>query len=156
MAATRRRLLAEVEFEGMVFGRHLTPLTTAPGHLQLDRSVYTLLTRLEVEGPMSIGQLSEAFGLDASTLNRQTAKMLSQGVVRRIPDPGGGMARKFEITDEGAEQLREDRAIKLRGLEQIVADWSADDLAELARVLRRFNESIEARDHRPWPRNPPQ
>lgn len=55
---------------------------------------------------MSIGQLSDAFGLDASTLNRQTAAMLRGNLVERIADPDGGIARKFRITAEGERRPR--------------------------------------------------
>ncbi|WP_308168109.1 MarR family transcriptional regulator [Nonomuraea sp. NEAU-A123] len=90
-----------VEYETMLLGRHnLTARSRREGGL-LDRSAYILLSCIRVEGPMSIRQLSEAFGLDASTLNRQTAAMLRDELVERIPDPDGGIARKFRITDEG-------------------------------------------------------
>ncbi|MCP9948511.1 MarR family winged helix-turn-helix transcriptional regulator [Actinomadura madurae] len=68
----------------------------------LERSAYILLSRVRIEGPMSIRQLSEAFDLDPSTLNRQTSAMLRAGLVERIPDPEGGIARKFRITSEGS------------------------------------------------------
>lgn len=42
---------------------------------QLDRSAYILLCRIELDGPLSIGQLVDALDLDTSTLNRQTAAM---------------------------------------------------------------------------------
>lgn len=135
----------------MVLGRHLTPLTLGSG-LQLERSAYTLLSRLTVEGPMSLGELSDAFGLDVSTLNRQTAKMAKEGLVRRVPDPDGGVARKFEVTEGGAAKLASDRAIRLGGLQKVLGSWPAADVAELAGWLRRFNAAIEAYDDRPWPR----
>lgn len=140
----------------MILGRHLSPPATAEsgrGTLELERSAYTLLTRLDVQGPMSIGQLSDAFGLDASTLNRQTAKMVKAGVVRRIADPDGGVARKFEVTDEGRRQLDADRALKLTALTKILDDWSPEDVAELGTWMRRFNTAIEEYDGRPWPRD---
>ena len=141
-----------IEFEGMVLGRHLAPANRQDGGDRLERSAYTLLTRLEVEGPMSIPQLSEAFGLDVSTLNRQTAGILRAGFARRIADPAGGIARKFEITESGRRQLEAERETKLEGLHQILAGWSEDEVRDLARTLRRFNTAIEARDNRPWPR----
>src|SRR3546814_7701093 len=90
--------------------RQLAPTRrAADGKPHLDRSAYTLLTRLVMEGPMSIGQLSEAFGLDASTLNRQTAAMMRDGLVERIPDPEGGLARKFLVTESGRKRLDRER-----------------------------------------------
>ena len=142
----------EIQFEAMLLGRYLTPNRNQAGDSTLDRSAYTLLSRLELEGPMSIGQLSEAFGLDSSTLNRQTAAMLRSGLVERIPDPEGGLARKFAVTETGLRELSTDRASKLAGLRKVLEDWPDDDVVELAKYLRRFNTEIELRDGRPWPR----
>lgn len=142
-----------IEFESTLLGRYLSPTNRHPaGENYLDRSAYTLLTRLQVEGPMSIGQLSEAFGLDASTLNRQTAAMMRAGLVERISDPDGGMARKFAVTDTGHRRMSAERESKLAGLQTVLENWSDDDVAALADLLRRFNEDIEQRDGRPWPR----
>ncbi|MFE8938407.1 MarR family winged helix-turn-helix transcriptional regulator [Streptomyces sp. NPDC007872] len=143
-----------VEFETMLLGRHAhlyAPRSRAGGG-QLDRSAYVLLSRIRMHGPMSIGQLSEAFGLDASTLNRQTAAMLRAGVVERIPDPDGGIARKFRITEEGERRLEADRAANVAGLERVMEHWSPEDVSRFAAFLERFNRDIERLEGRPWPR----
>lgn len=144
--------LDQVEFETMLLGRHMNLLASRGGG-RLDRSAYTLLSRLRVEGPMSIGQLRDAFGLDTSTLNRQTAAMLRAGVVERIPDPEGGIARKFAITAEGERRLARDRAENVDGLDQLLADWTPEEVAGLAKSLGRLNRDIERLDGRPWPRD---
>ncbi|MEU5217219.1 MarR family transcriptional regulator [Streptomyces sp. NPDC020807] len=143
-----------VEFETMLLSRHAhlyAPRSRAGGG-QLDRSAYVLLSRISMHGPMSIGQLSEAFGLDASTLNRQTAAMLRTGVVERIPDPDGGIARKFRITEEGARRLAADRDANIEGLDRVMEHWPAEDVARFAAFLERFNQDIERLEGRPWPR----
>lgn len=143
-----------VEFETMLLGRHshlYNPRTRVSGG-RLDRSAYILLSRIQMDGPMSIGQLSEAFGLDASTLNRQTAAMLRAGLVDRIPDPDGGVARKFRISAEGEHQLDADRAEYTQGLEKVLSGWTAEEVAEFAAFLHRFNSDIETLEGHPWPR----
>jgi DNA-binding MarR family transcriptional regulator len=131
-----------IEFETMLLGRHR----------HLDRSAYLLLNRIHITGPMSIGQLSDAFGLDVSTLNRHTSALLRAGLVERIPDPDGGIARKFRLTDEGERWLREEREKNILGLEKVLAGWTAEDVAAFAAYLRRFNTDIEHLAGRPWPR----
>ncbi|MFD3569580.1 MarR family winged helix-turn-helix transcriptional regulator [Streptomyces sp. NPDC058667] len=143
-----------VEFETMLLGRHshlYAPRSRASGG-HLDRSAYVVLSRIRMHGPMSIGQLSEAFGLDASTLNRQTAAMLRAGVVERIPDPDGGIARKFRITEEGERRLDADRDANVAGLDRVMEHWSSQDVARFAAYLERFNRDIERLQGRPWPR----
>ncbi|MFD9128884.1 MarR family winged helix-turn-helix transcriptional regulator [Kitasatospora sp. NPDC059571] len=140
-----------IEYETMLLGRHVH-MTARSAAGNLDRSAYILLSRLRMEGPMSIGQLSEAFGLDASTLNRQTAAMLRAGLVERIPDADGGIARKFRVTEEGTRRLEEARTEMVHGLDRVMADWSPEDVAVFAACLKRFNTDIERVSGRPWPR----
>jgi DNA-binding MarR family transcriptional regulator len=115
------------------------------GSQRLERSSYLLMSRIERSGPMSIGQLAEAFLLDTSTVNRQTAAMLRTGLVERIPDPGGGVARKFQITPHGAERLRQHRAWSVQGLTSVLTDWDNDEIHDLVRSLTRLNAGIERR-----------
>lgn len=143
----------EVEYEQMVLGRH--ELARKGGRHKgalLDRSAYILLSRIDVQGPMTIGELSEAFGLDASTLNRQTAAAMHAGLAERIPDPAGGMARKFRMTDKGRRLLSEERERAIHVLDRIMDDWPDEDIAAFATHLKRFNNSIENLSRRPWPR----
>ena len=144
----------EVEYEQMLLSRH-TFLNQRGGRRKnslMERSAYILLSRIRVQGPMSIGELSDAFGLDASTLNRQTAAMLRSGVVERIADPDGGIARKFRITEEGERRLEADRSFNIGGLERIMEHWPAEDVIRFADFLERFNRDIERLEGRPWPR----
>ncbi|MGW4496841.1 MarR family winged helix-turn-helix transcriptional regulator [Streptomyces sp. NPDC004376] len=117
-----------------------------------DRSAYLLLSRIDTQGPMSIGQLTDAFGLDTSTVNRRTTALLRAGLAERVPDPEGGIARKPRITDEGERRLTADRETSRSFLRQVVADWSEDEVRELENVLLRFNRSAEALEERLWPR----
>ncbi|WP_435592299.1 MarR family winged helix-turn-helix transcriptional regulator [Nocardia sp. bgisy118] len=127
-----------------------TKTRRATGHL--DRSAYIVLCRLQVQGPMSVGELSDAFGLDTSTLHRQTTAMMKAGLVERIPDPEGGMARKFRVAAEGERRLEDERAYNVAALEAVLREWSAADVAAFAGFLERFNTDIERIDRRPWPR----
>ncbi|MFD4461542.1 MarR family winged helix-turn-helix transcriptional regulator [Nocardia sp. NPDC058480] len=139
-----------VEFETMLLGRH--SLRSRRGADAMDRSAYILLSRLRMGGLMSIGQLSDALGLDASTLNRQTAAMMRTGVIERIPDPEGGMARKFRVTAKGERRLNAERALIVDALDSILEDWAAEDVAAFVGYLRRFNTDIERRSGEYWPR----
>ncbi|GAB2925755.1 MarR family winged helix-turn-helix transcriptional regulator [Nonomuraea fastidiosa] len=133
--------LAAVEYETMRLGRHR----------HLDRSAYVLLSRIRREGPMSIGQLSTALGLDVSTLNRHTAALLREGLAERIADPDGGIARKFRLTPAGERFLDGEQARNLDGLREVLAGWPDDDVAAFAAYLRRFNGDVERSASRPWP-----
>lgn len=141
-----------IEFETMLLSRYtLNPRFSSTKRV-LDRSAYLLLNRLELEGPMSIRQLSSALQLDESTLSRQTNALLRAELVERIADPDCGLARKFRATAEGRRRLDTVRATNIAGISTVLTDWSADDVATFAAYLQRFNNSIEERAGNPWPR----
>ncbi|MZD07968.1 MarR family transcriptional regulator [Streptomyces sp. SID5785] len=142
-----------VEFEHMVLGRHQMNMTAHREAGAMERSTYILLSRIQIEGPMSIGQLSEAFQLDASTLNRQTAQAVRAGLLERIADPEGGMARKFRLTGRGNRKLAEQRETQVGHLDRVFEDWPAGEVEAFADYLRRFNASIERLTGNPWPRS---
>ncbi|MFD4468157.1 MarR family winged helix-turn-helix transcriptional regulator [Rhodococcus sp. NPDC058505] len=139
-----------IQFETMLLARHLP--RARRGADGLDHSAFVVLSRLAVQGPMSVGELTEAFGLDTSTLSRQTTAMLGSGLVQRIPDPDGGIARKFRLTEEGLSRLQDERALRVLGIEGALADWSEEDRTLFADLLKRFNIDVERRTGRVWPR----
>ncbi len=147
-AAEGGEVIGRVERELMVIGRHssmgaIGDCSRQPADGRLERSAYLLMSRIETCGPLSIGQLAEALGLDASTVNRQTAAMVRAGLVERIPDPEGGIARKFRITDQGLTRLHRHRAWLTTGLTRVLASWSDAEIRSLADHLIRLNDSIE-------------
>ena len=146
--------IAAIEFETLAFARHIT---TAVGRARSDEpvlegSAYTLLSLIDAGGPSSIGTLSDITGLDASTLNRQTAALVRDGHVERILDPAGGIARVFKLTFAGQMALEMEQSQSRAALARTLAGWSKAEREELARVMRRFNDAIERGYPKPWPR----
>lgn len=140
-------------FELNLIARHLPSAPRRPG-FQLDRSAFLILTRLELEEPLSLRELSEAFQLDISTINRQVGAMLKQDLVERVPDPEGGVARKVRATAQGRACLAADQRHRAAGIGAVVADWDADDVAQFSRLMGKFNRSVERIERNPWPRPP--
>ncbi|GGS54333.1 MarR family transcriptional regulator [Streptomyces griseoviridis] len=150
-----RQAGGRIERELLILTRHLelaSPRRVRDDGSALDRSAYVLLSRLEAQGPMSVPDLVDAFGLAPSTFTRQTTALLRDGLVERTLDPRGGVARKFRITDEGRRRLRADRDAIVAGLTDVLGDWPADRLRRFVMDLERFNTDIEERTGRPWPR----
>ncbi|QIS06041.1 MarR family transcriptional regulator [Nocardia brasiliensis] len=146
--------LPRLVYELTLLARHFpASLLRRPG-FQLDRSAFLILTRLEHDTPLSLRELSEAFQLDISTINRQVAAMLKQGLVDRVPDPAGGIARKIQASAKGLEALASDRMQSHDGIGAVVADWPGADIEQLGTLIARFNHSVEHLEDNPWPRPP--
>ncbi|MEV1025119.1 MarR family transcriptional regulator [Streptomyces sp. NPDC050264] len=144
----------QIERELLILTRHqeMASPRRLPGNEALERSAYVLLSRIEAQGPMSVADLVDAFGLAASTFNRQTAALLRDGLVERTLDPNGGVARKFRITQKGTDALAADRGKVVDGLAEVVTDWTPERLDRFIEDLQQFNKDIERLTGRPWPR----
>lgn len=146
--------IAAVEHESMLLGRHLSLISGhRNGRAMLDRSAYTLLARIRIS-PMSIAELAQVTGLDASTLNRQTSALRSEGLVARIADPDGGRSRKFRITERGEDLYERQRLTNIHALRQVLSEWSEGDVERFAELLTLFNRGIEEVSGRVWERPP--
>jgi len=133
----------------LLIGRNFTDITRRDS--RLDRSAMTLLACLDAGGPMTLAELSAVLGRDVSTLNRQTAALLRRDLAERIPDPAGGMARKFRISTEGARRLADEQANNLRATRVLLDGWTAAEIESFAAALERYNAAIEERSGRHWP-----
>ena len=136
--------MSQLETELAVLARTLEGLgRRSEIHRELDRSSYLIARTLSTEGPTSIGGLAAALGLDATTVTRQVATMEAAGLVERRTDPDDGRVRLIELTEPGRpEDARGARRARERRVRELTAEWSGDDLQQLARLLGRLNDAL--------------
>ncbi|MCT2546689.1 MULTISPECIES: MarR family winged helix-turn-helix transcriptional regulator [Streptomyces] len=146
--------LSDLERELTLLSRHFIAARGPRIGQSLERSAYVLLTRLEVGDPLTLKELAHTFQVDVSTINRQISAMLRNGLVERIPDPEGGMARKFRPTALGLERLEADRAISRAGTTRLIeaSGWTGERTEQFLTLLVEFNQSIEQLEGLTWSR----
>ena len=107
-------------------------------------SSYVLLFHLVKQGrPIRASGLAEVVCADPSTISRQIAALVENGLVDRRPDPDDGRAVQLEATDKGRElydRAREDRNTLFA---DVLADWQPDEVRQLAALLDRFTTDLE-------------
>ncbi|MFF9349013.1 MarR family winged helix-turn-helix transcriptional regulator [Streptomyces sp. NPDC014734] len=153
----QERRLSDLERELTLLSRHFVAARGPRIGQSLERSAYVLLTRLEVGEPLTLKELAHTFQVGISTINRQVSAMLRNGLVERIPDPDGGIARKFRPTALGLERLAADRAISRAGTTRLIeaTGWSGPRTEEFLTLLVEFNQSIEQLEGLTWSRSDP-
>jgi DNA-binding MarR family transcriptional regulator len=109
----------------------------------MERASYLLLLRLETDGPQRVARLAASLGLDGSTVTRQLAALDANGWVTRHADPADARVTVVEATDEGLAAMADLRAHRTDRVGTLFAGWSADEQAELGRVLAHLNEVLE-------------
>ena len=106
--------------------------------VDLDRALFPLLARVSRQGPLGIVELAELVGRDYTTVSRQIAKLESLELVARCPSPADGRVRAAIITDKGRVMTSALDAARQKIIEKLLADWEAEDVRVLARLLRKF------------------
>ncbi|MEV0278760.1 MarR family transcriptional regulator [Streptomyces sp. NPDC050610] len=141
----QERRLNDFEREMTLLSRHFIASRGPRMGQTLERSAYVLLTRLETGEPLTLKELAHTFHVGLSTINRQVSAMLRKDLVERIPDPDGGMARKYRPTALGLERLRADRAIGLEGTARLIetTEWTDETTQHFLTLLSELNQSIE-------------
>ncbi|TWP39040.1 MarR family winged helix-turn-helix transcriptional regulator [Leekyejoonella antrihumi] len=135
--------VAVIEVQAAVLTRNFELLRRRSGFdSQLDRAGYLLLLALDSLGPSDIGTLAAALGLDPSTVGRQVAAAEGKGLVTRNPDPQDRRRSVVTASPDGLARMAELSVARQRRTTKMLAGWSVEDLAQLARMFTRYNEEV--------------
>jgi DNA-binding MarR family transcriptional regulator len=127
----------------------------------LEWSAVTLINCLATDGPMRSSALAEAVQSDPSTVSRQVATLVADGLVERGVDPLDGRASLLAITERGLLVHQENKRARNQFYQLVLRGWDEDELRVFAAQLARFAKSFE-RNRPEWaregtvPRIPPQ
>ncbi|MEU3692068.1 MarR family winged helix-turn-helix transcriptional regulator [Streptomyces narbonensis] len=108
-------------------------------HPELPLVSYTLLAHIDVQRGCRATDLAAHYLLDKSTVSRQVATLERLGLVERRPAPDDHRVQVLHATEAGAEVLASAQTSRLAAYQERLRDWSADDLAQFAAYLLRYN-----------------
>lgn len=108
----------------------------------VEASAYPVLFQL-IEAPKRTTELATCLHADTSTISRQVASLVDVGLVERTHDPEDRRATILVATDAGRAAFAAMQRDRDRLMSQILADWSAPDIATLVRLLSRFNDDFD-------------
>ncbi|MEU5512420.1 MarR family winged helix-turn-helix transcriptional regulator [Streptomyces fungicidicus] len=123
----------------------------------LDRAAVALMRKMADAEPMRPGELAARMGVEASHVTRTVQQLQKSGHVTRVPDPDDRRAQRIELTDAGREAIIRVREAGVRGMQVALADWSPDDLRQLATLFHRMVDDFFAHssDEEPEPTRTP-
>ena len=109
------------------------------------RSGNVLLLVVDRLGPLRVADLATTCHVDASTVSRQAAELVREGLLRREADPADGRASLLALTPRGEEQVAELIERRRQFFSDVVADWTATEVDSFLGQLTRFVDDIERR-----------
>jgi DNA-binding MarR family transcriptional regulator len=119
-------------------GKQQASLMHRMSKVGVDRSAIVLLKTLAMHGPRRSSELATAVHSDPSTVSRQVAGLVRDGLVERQADPEDGRASVLVPTERGLELLAEQRRRLGLALAQVVRNWEPGELTRFLELLERF------------------
>ncbi|MEU6983919.1 MarR family winged helix-turn-helix transcriptional regulator [Streptomyces sp. NPDC046324] len=108
-------------------------------HPDLPLVSYTLLAHIDDQQGCRATDLAAHYLLDKSTVSRQVAGLEKLGLVERRPDPEDHRVQVLHPTEAGTRVLAATQASRRAAYQERLRDWSAEDLAQFASYLLRYN-----------------
>jgi len=106
--------------------------------IRLDRAAVALLRQLVDSGPLRSGELANLLAVEPSHVTRQVQQLQKAGHVTRVPDAEDRRAHRIQLTPAGRDAIDRIVDIGARGMHLAMADWSPEELRQLAAPLHRM------------------
>jgi DNA-binding MarR family transcriptional regulator len=122
----------------MGLGRQWAAVSSQLSKMGIDKTSMTLLHALTTTGPVRSNVLADCVYSDPSTISRQVAGLVKDGLIERHADPADGRASLLAVTDKGRELLEFRHRQRSCSLARMLAHWPAEDRAQFVELLERF------------------
>ena len=103
------------------------------------------------DGPVRASSVAEFLQSDPSTVSRQVAALVKDGLLERRSDPADGRASLLALTEKGSAVIANHDEIRLQYFAQLLDGFSDVDLQRFADLLSRFAAAYDAHNSFPIP-----
>jgi DNA-binding MarR family transcriptional regulator len=97
-----------------------------------------LLRNLANLGPVRASNVADSLHLDPSTVSRQVAGLVRDGLLERQSDPRDGRAAILVPTAAGRAQIAAYEGRRVAYFKRMLTDWDDGEIAQLGRLMARF------------------
>ncbi|GAB2479783.1 MarR family winged helix-turn-helix transcriptional regulator [Jatrophihabitans fulvus] len=125
------------------FTRLRTRWLAAAEH-DVEWSGHVVLKLVHTEGPLRAGAIAEALQSDPSTVSRQVAGLVRDGLLERRSDPDDGRASLLVLTDRARSVIADHDEMRLMHFAEMLSGWTDDDVTQLATLMGRFARAYDA------------
>ncbi|MDT4918998.1 MAG: hypothetical protein QOH89_3698 [Pseudonocardiales bacterium] len=125
------------------FNRARARMLAAAAH-DVEWSAHMLLRCIGQEGRLRASEVADLLHSDPSTVSRQVATLVKDGLIERQSDPADGRASLLVLTPKADAVLAEHDRIRLAHFAQVLDGWSDTELRQFATMLQQFTKAYEA------------
>jgi len=113
---------------GRVVNRHYDRALAPAG---ITTTAYSILARLDREGPQPIGVLAGRLALDRTTLSRELRPLAAAGLVAVRPDKADSRRRVIGLSAAGRKKLTRARPLWQRAQDELAETFGAERTSRL-------------------------
>ena len=125
-----------------VFVKARARMLAAAEH-DVEWSAHILLRFVANEGPVRASAIAEGTQSDPSTVSRQVAALVKDGLLERRADQGDGRASLLVVTEKAQAVLAEHDEIRISHFADMLDGWTPEDLRRFAILLAQFTDDFE-------------
>lgn len=141
-ASTEDRLVDAFSIVVRWSRRELHDKTLKEAGLDLEQSAAVILGTLYHHEPVRVSDLAGQLELDRSTVSRQVAEVVEQGLVARMGDTTDARASMLSLTPQGHAMRRKLAAAFKKICMDLVSDWSLEDQLTFVRLLDKLADRL--------------
>lgn len=105
----------------------------------------TVLAALAADGPLALGALARASGLEPAAVTRTVRVLVTDGLVVTAPDPRDGRSSIARPTRKGLCAHERYTTVGAGHIEHALNGWTAGDRRRFGELLGRFVADVQAR-----------
>ncbi|WP_292685347.1 MULTISPECIES: MarR family winged helix-turn-helix transcriptional regulator [unclassified Microbacterium] len=117
------------------------PAAGATGATAATAATWAMAATAAASAPLTVSAVGEAIGVDQPRASKLIQQAVALGLVRREADPADARRTRIALTDEGARIARGFRGQRREHLSEALAGFSAEERAELARLLGKLADA---------------
>lgn len=111
--------------------------------VDLERSAWTLLSRLDECQPARLSALAEICGLDVSTVSRQVGQLVDNEMIAQQPDQLDKRAKVLTLTNKGEDALAHIRKARWDWINEVLNEFDDHEREDLGALLTRFMAAVQ-------------
>jgi DNA-binding MarR family transcriptional regulator len=116
---------------------------TADGRDDVESATHAVLHVIAAGGPMRASDLAGCVHSDLSTVSRQVAGLVADGLLERRADPVDGRASLLALTEAGEAAVAAYEASRVAFFARVLDGWTEGDLRQFASMVSQFTASYD-------------
>jgi len=116
---------------------------TADGRDDVESATHAVLQAIAAGGPMRASALAGCVHSDLSTVSRQAAGLVADGLLERRADPVDGRASLLALTEAGEAAIAAREAGRVAFFARVLDGWTEGDLRQFAAMVSQFTASYD-------------